>query len=298
MRFGVAVPVHGGLLEPEDVAAIIDDAERLGYWSAWFADHLAVPPDGGGPFAEPLAACAWGLGATRRLVFGTDVLVLPYRHPLQVAAAIATAARLARPPDRLVLGVGIGHLRAEFAALAVDYGRRGALTGDALALLRAARGGTVNQLTVMPATVPIWVGGASVAARRRAATLADGWHPLWPDPADYRRLRAELDEARADAGQEGPFTWSYSCPFTSLGPPVRSDARGAAPSPPWYAPPFPVAEGGRLRFTGGLDELAEDVAALAEAGVEHVVLRFVAAARRGGLTAVREQLEALAPLIP
>src|SRR5579871_4111752 len=99
MRFGVAVPVHGGLLEPEDVATVVADAERLGYWSVWFADHLAVPPDGGGPFAEPLAACAWGLGATERLVFGTDILVLPYRHPLQVAAAVATAVRLAHPPD-------------------------------------------------------------------------------------------------------------------------------------------------------------------------------------------------------
>lgn len=294
MRFGVAVPVHGGLLEPEEVATVLEDAERLGYWSAWFADHLAVPADGGGPFAEPLTACAWGLGATRRLVFGTDVLVLPYRHPLQVAAAIATATRLAHPAGRLVLGVGIGHLQAEFSALAVAYERRGALTDDAMALLRAARTGTVAGLTLAKAEVPIWVGGASAAARRRAATLADGWHPLWPDPAEYRRLRAGIEVARAAAGQEGPFTWSYSCPFTTLGRAVAAD--GASPAP-WYAPPFPVAGDGRLRFTGALDQLAEDFAALADAGVDHVVLRFVAPARQGGLAAVREQLEALAPLV-
>jgi len=296
MRLGVAVPVHGGLLEPEDVAVVLEDAERLGYWSAWFADHLAVPPDGGGPFAEPLAACAWGLGATRRLVFGTDILVLPYRHPLQVAAAVATAARLAHPPDRLVLGVGVGHLRAEFAALGVPYERRGALTGDALAILRAARTGTVDGLTLVGATVPVWVGGASAAARRRAATLADGWHPLWPEPAEYRRLRTGIEELRATAGETGPFTWSYSLPFTTVGAAVRGDGP-ASPPAPWYAPPFPVAADGRLRFTGGLDQLAEDFSDLADAGVEHVVLRFVAVARRGGLSAVREQLEALAPLL-
>src|SRR5947209_14769638 len=143
MRFGVAIPAHGGLLHPEDVEQVVRLTERLGYWSAWFADHLAVPPDGGGPFLEPLAACAWGIGLTERLVFGTDVLVLPYRHPLHVAAAVATASRLARRPGRLVLGVGPGHLEAEFGALGVDYGDRGPLTDRALAQIRAARTGEV-----------------------------------------------------------------------------------------------------------------------------------------------------------
>jgi hypothetical protein len=74
----------------------------------------------------------------------------------------------------------------------------------------------------------------------------------------------------------------------------RADDRAPAP---WYAPPFPVTEDGRLRFTGNLDQLGEDFAALATAGVEHVVLRFTAAARRGGADAVAEQLSALAPLV-
>ena len=123
MKFGFAIPAYGAGADRAVVADLIAAGEELGYDSAWLPDHVAVPDYAAAvnlspPFLEPLAACAWGLGATRRLRFGTDVLVAPYRHPLVVAAMSGTLGRLAG--DRLILGVGIGYLRGEFEVLGAE----------------------------------------------------------------------------------------------------------------------------------------------------------------------------------
>ncbi len=113
--------------------------EELGFDSAWWPDHIAVPDYAAAvnlqtPFLEPLAACAWALGRTTLACrVGTDVLVAPYRHPLAVAAMIGTMGALAG--DRLVLGVGIGYLRGEFDVLGADYDARAATTEDFLRTL-------------------------------------------------------------------------------------------------------------------------------------------------------------------
>ena len=136
MKFGFAIPAYGAGASGAAVAELIAAGEELGFDSAWLPDHVAVPDYAAAvnlspPFLEPLATCAWGLGATRRLRFGTDVLVAPYRHPLVVAAMAGTLGRLAG--DRLILGVGIGYLRGEFEVLGAelrrprgDHGRVGA----------------------------------------------------------------------------------------------------------------------------------------------------------------------------
>ena len=135
MKFGFAVPAYGKAVDG-GIAELIDAGEELGFDSAWWPDHIAVPDYAAAvnlqtPFLEPLAACAWALGRTTRLRFGTDVLVAPYRHPLAVAAMIGTMGALAG--DRLVLGVGIGYLRGEFDVLGADYDARAATTEDFLA---------------------------------------------------------------------------------------------------------------------------------------------------------------------
>ena len=95
MRFGVAIPAYGQSADGAVVRDLIAAAETLGFESAWWPDHIAVPDYAttvnlSPPFLEPLAACGWGLGATARLRFGTDVLVAPYRNPLLVAAMVGT----------------------------------------------------------------------------------------------------------------------------------------------------------------------------------------------------------------
>src|SRR4051812_23224944 len=162
------------------------------------SDHVVITPDVAeqypAPFYEPFTTLSWLAGVTERVRLGTTVLIVPYRHPLLVARMAANLQRLSG--GRLVLGVGVGWARQEFAALGVPFERRGRLTDEALATVRAA---WADEADYAGPPVPIWVGGHSAAALRRAVRYGDGWHPLrfrpgWlPGAAD--RLRALAEEA-------------------------------------------------------------------------------------------------------
>lgn len=281
MRFGAAIAAYGrgadGGAFREQVAAL----EDLGFESAWLPDHIAIPDYATAvnlqpPFLEPLAAMGWGLGATTRLRFGTDVLVAPYRNPLMVASMLGTMGRLAG--DRIVLGVGVGYLRGEFDVLGLGtYDQRGAVTDAFLDAVRRVPDG--YHVPTAPTPAPVWVGGNAATARRRAALLGDGWHPLWVPDTTYREARAEIEVLRAEHGLLGPFTFSFSCGMTAL---LDADP-GQWPAPPERAPlgsefryaPAPwVAPDGRPRLVGTPDQVVADLKLLEAAGVEHVVLRF------------------------
>jgi alkanesulfonate monooxygenase SsuD/methylene tetrahydromethanopterin reductase-like flavin-dependent oxidoreductase (luciferase family) len=281
LHFGVAMRSYGDGATGPAAAEFVAAAEELGFDSVWFADHIAVPDYAvavnlSPPFLEPLAACAWALGRTERLRFGTDVLVAPYRHPLQVAAVAGTLGRLAG--DRLVLGVGVGYLRGEFDALGVGpYEDRGRLTDEFLKTLRSPGEGL--HVVDAPSPVPVWVGGNGAAARRRAAILGDGWHPLWMPDDRYAAARAEILGLRAAAGLDGPFTFSFSCGRTRI---LDRDP-GDWPAPPArapegsefrYAPAAWTAPDNRPRLVGVPDRFIADLRLLEAAGVDHVMLRF------------------------
>jgi probable F420-dependent oxidoreductase len=295
MEFGFAVPSIGPFTDPAALGDIVDAGEELGYADVWFGDHVVVPA-----YATELTDPAWldpvvvsclGLGRTSRIRFGTDVLVAPYRHPALVAKMVATAHHLTG--GRLILATGIGYLRGEFDILGVDHRARGSITDEHLEILALLWGGdgpvrydgthfrfADAVFGPRPATpIPLWVGGNAPAARRRAARLGNGWHPLFPTPEDYARGRAEIEAARG--GVAGPFTYSYSCGITTVldEHPGRYVAdtwasREGVPSDFGYAPPLPVTADGRLRFVGTPDHIAADVADYTAAGVEHITLRF------------------------
>ncbi len=280
MKFGFAVPAYGPNAQGPAIRDLLVAGDDLGFDSAWFPDHIAVPdyatPNVSPPFLEPMAACAWGLGLTSHLRMGTDVLVAPYRHPLLVAATIGTLGRLAE--DRLILGVGVGYLKGEFDVLgAAPYERRGEVTDE---FLRALRSSPEGYSVVSPLTpVPIWVGGNAARAQRRAALLGDGWHPLWMPDQVYAEARRGILEERARANVVGPFTFSYSCPATRLvaRPPAswgRRPARASRGSEFHYAPEAWVDGDDRPRFNGTADQLISDFRLLEEAGVDSVTLRF------------------------
>jgi alkanesulfonate monooxygenase SsuD/methylene tetrahydromethanopterin reductase-like flavin-dependent oxidoreductase (luciferase family) len=280
LRFGFAIPAYGSGVDGPALLDLVVAAEQLGYDSAWLPDHVAVPEYAAAvnltpPFLEPLAACAWGLGVTTRLRFGTDVLVTPYRHPLLVAAMIGTMSRLAG--DRLVLGVGIGYLRGEFEVLGADYEARAATTEEWIGALREPPEGFSVVQGASP--VPVWVGGNNPRALRRAALLGDGWHPLWLPAEDYASAREQILAIRRDAGIDAPFTFSFSAGFTRFAD-VPADgwpppaARAPVGSEFRYAPEAWIAPDGRPRLTGSPDDLIGDLRLLAEAGVDHVTLRF------------------------
>ncbi len=280
MKFGFAIPAYGAGADGAAVADLVSAGDELGFDSAWLPDHVAVPDYAAAvnlspPFLEPMAACAWGLGATSRLRFGTDVLVAPYRHPLVVAAMAGTLGRLAG--DRLVLGVGIGYLRGEFEVLGADYDDRAATTEEWVRAVRNPPDGF--SVVDAPTPVPIWIGGNSVRAVRRAALLGDGWHPLWLPSEDYAKRAAAhhgdpksgrhrrrlhlLVQRRVHAVRRpsrGRVAAAARTGAGRLGVPVR--ARGVD------------RPDGRPRLVGSPDDLIGDLALLAEAGVDHVTLRF------------------------
>jgi alkanesulfonate monooxygenase SsuD/methylene tetrahydromethanopterin reductase-like flavin-dependent oxidoreductase (luciferase family) len=280
VRFGIAVPAYGPGADGAALAELLAAADELGYDTAWWPDHIAVPDYATAvnlstPFLEPLAACAWGLGATRRLRFGTDVLVAPYRHPLLVAAMAGTLGRLAG--ERLILGVGIGYLRGEFEVLGIPYATRAAATEAWLRQVRQEPPGYSVVSSGSPP--PLLVGGNNPKAEERAARLGDGWHPLWMAPEDYRAARGRIEAARRDAGRRGPFVFSFSAGFTQLL--ERAPDRWPEPPPAAepgsefaYAPPAWVEADGRPGLVGTPDQLVGDLRALEEAGVEQIALRF------------------------
>jgi len=201
----VTAPSFGVAWSPDDVADIAL-AEDLGFASAWVGEHLVHPTV---PTVDALVTLA-NLGArTTRLQLGTGVLLLPLRHPVAVAKAAATVDALT--DGRLILGVGVGgEYPTEFEAVGVPVAERGQRTDEALAVLRrlwsdapAPSDGvfwrvpafTLTPRPVRPGGPPVWVGGRSPAAVRRAAAFGNGFMPLFVDPAGYGRRMTALTEA-------------------------------------------------------------------------------------------------------
>ena len=173
--------------------------EGLGFDLLMMSDHVVVTPDVAeqypAPFYEPFTTLAWLAGLTSRVQLGTTVLIAAYRHPLLVARMAANLNQLSG--GRLVLGVGVGWARQEFAALGAAFGQRGKVTDDFLLAIRAAWS---DEADYQAGRIPIWVGGNSDAGARRAVRLGDAWHPLgftmpW--------LREALPRMRAAAGELG-----------------------------------------------------------------------------------------------
>ncbi len=199
-RYSLGLPVdrvHAGteLVSGAAIGELASAYERLGFHAAYVTDHPA-PDDrwlaGGGHQAlEPTVALAAAAMVTRRIRLHTNVYVLPYRNPLLAAKALASVDVVSG--GRLTVGVAAGYLRPEFAALGASFEDRGALLDEALRVLPevwagagyegAGEGWTARSVTALPAPVqrpgpPIWVGGNSNAALRRAVTSAQGWSPF------------------------------------------------------------------------------------------------------------------------
>lgn len=212
MHFGMHVPQLGRKATAEAVTKAARQAEALGYDSIWVNDHLAIPADAPYPptpnFFEPLITLTWAAAATSTVALGTSVLVLPLRHPVHLAKELATLDLLSG--SRLILGAGVGWLEGEFDALGVPYADRGARTDDCIRTLRACWSedpvhyspdvvtSALTGVRTLPQpgrAIPIWIGGNSAPALRRAVTLGDGWHGVRLPPDELRpiveRLRGE-----------------------------------------------------------------------------------------------------------
>ncbi|MFC0553795.1 LLM class flavin-dependent oxidoreductase [Planotetraspora thailandica] len=250
MRIGVNVPNFGPGTDPGVLRAWAQTVEDLGYDLLMVSDHVAVTPDVAeqypAPFYEPFTTLAWLAGITSRVRLGTTVLIMPYRHPLLVARMAAGIDRISG--GRLVLGVGVGWARQEFEALGVPFERRGQLTDEHLRAVLAAWRNTDDYQT---GPIPIWVGGNSDAALRRAVRLGDAWHPLRFTPG---WLRGALDRLATIADEERR-------PPPALAPRIALRLAGS-----------PVTAPGRLMGEGTIDQILGDLEDVRVLGAETVLL--------------------------
>ena len=278
MNFGVWIPNCRHLATPDLIRGAAVRAEQLGYDSVWVSDHVVVPHANVVNFGEtifdPLVTLAVLAGATSRVRLGTTVLIVPYRNPVVTAKMISSLDALSG--GRVVFGIGAGWVAAESAALGVPFAERGAMTDEYLQAMQelwTARAptfaGTYTQfsgLVFEPKPVqkphpPIWVGGHSRAALRRTAQFGAAWHPINRPPAELPASRAEHARHCQASGRAVP-------PALTL----RNDIRIVRPGQSVPA----STHGGRV-LAGEPAALIDQIAELADCGVEHLVLEFLAA---------------------
>ena len=269
MKVGVNLINFGPGASPDSIKRWAQLTESLGYHLLMTSDHIGITPDVQGrypaPFYEPVPTLAWLAGITTTIEIGTTVLIVPYRSALEIAKAFANIDQFSG--GRVILGVGIGWAQEEFAGLGVEYKRRGAITNEYLEAIKllwtqdlaSYEGRYVSFKDVDTAPrplrsphIPIWVGGPSDAALRRAVRYGDAWHPIrmrmdWFKNTGIPRLQ----EIAAEEGR----------PVPALCPRVKLHVTGS-----------PMPEEERVVGEGTLDQIHRDMAELESIGCEYVLL--------------------------
>lgn len=236
MRFSLSLPTdrmdaREEFGTAEAVAEMAAGAERAGFDAVFVTEHPIPAVEwlaGGGHHAlDPFVALSFAAAATSTLRLHTNLCVVPYRNPFLLAKSVASLDSLSG--GRVIFGAGAGYLEGEFAALGVDYSRRNEIFDESLDVLkRVWRGETVamqgagfrapgnraQPLPVQQPHPPIWIGGNSKRAIRRAVEHADGWMPMFGPPrlaeavhsaavTGLDDLRERLDYAREHADAQG-----------------------------------------------------------------------------------------------
>ena len=214
MQLGIHLPHAGSQASPELIKRHARRAEDLGLSDVWVSEHIIVPRAQfrrSPLFYDPILTLTWVAAVTERVRLGTSVIVLPMRHPLPLAKELSTLHNLSG--GRLILGVGVGWLEPEFAALGVPFNERGRRMDEGIAMMRAVWSQDpvsfeakyiateIRDMTMLPQPVkpiPMWHGSRSEAAHRRTVRLGDGWHGSQVTPEQARpvieRLRRDRPE--------------------------------------------------------------------------------------------------------
>ncbi|CAM5443901.1 hypothetical protein SXANM310S_06679 [Streptomyces xanthochromogenes] len=256
---------------PEDLAEIARAADRSGFAYLASCDHVGVPRRLAGPMStiwyDPVATLSFLAGITDRVLLMSHVAVVGLRHPLVTAKQYATLDHLSG--GRLILGVGAGHVREEFEAVGADFERRGPVLDETIDALRAALGpeeypsfrgerfafeGLGQRPRPAQRQVPIWVGGSSPAAVRRAALRGDGWLPQGDPRSELPSQIVTLKALREQAGIVDPITVGAITEVLYVG------------EPGW--------DTGRRALTGKPEALAESLRAYRAMGVDQIQVRF------------------------
>ena len=268
MKFGVKLIHSGPGASPENIRRWAQFAEALGLHLLMTADHVALTPEVQerypAPYYEAFTNLAWLAGQTQKIKLGTSVIVVPYRDPIHLAHLTGNLDQLSG--GRLVLGVGVGWSETEFEAFRLPFRKRGAMTDDYLAALMTLWSGGVashegefvsfKEVEVAPRPAqdphpPIWVGGSSTPALRRAVRFGQAWHPIH---FQMEWLKSEaLPRLQEIAEQEGK-------PVPALSPRVYCRFTDS-----------PLPEDDRMVGEGTPDQVHRDLETLETLGAEYVV---------------------------
>ena len=286
MRVSLGLPVHrvdaaDEFVTGAAVAEISRAAEAAGFSAVFVTDHPAPPArwvrGGGHVTTDPLVTLGFAAAATSTLRLQTNLFVPAYRHPLVAAKAVATLDVLSG--GRVILGVGAGYLEPEFAAVDADFEHRNDVLDHALRTMVAAwSGDEVDGVATTPRPVqqpgpPVWIGGNSKRAIRRAVELGQGWVPM-PSPAaaashlrtpgleSLDDLSTRIDYLREQCSASGRDVSELDIAFMPSG--LDMFARAVPP-------------------TG---QVVDDVAALAALGITWATVTLAADTRRDLLAAI------------
>ena len=311
MQFGLSAPFRGPLATARNIRLIAEKAEQLGYGYLTVSDHIVVPnaiasaypysETGEFPWSaggdrdcmEQFTLLAWIAAVTSRIRLLTSVAVIPHRNPLFMAKSIATTDQLSG--GRVTLGCGAGWMREEFEALGLPpFEARGRVTNEYLEAMKIlwteddprydgefvefADIGAEPQPLQKPHP-PIWIGGESGPAIRRAVALGDAWYPFGSNPAfrmdrleTYRERVALLHRTAEAAGRDpAGIGLAYNCAFHN-----EQEQSGL--------------EGGRQSFTGQPEQRADDIRAFAEVGLQVMMVNVTS----NDLNAMLDRMEAFA----
>jgi len=292
MEYGFYLPNSGAGAEPDALADIAKLGDRLGFFCMVMPDHILQPnqinstypysltgdilaagQSGDGEWPEQITTLAYLAGVTERIRLVTSVMIIPYRNPILTAKMLSTLDMLSK--GRLILGAGVGWMEEEFELLdAPPFVERGAVTNEYLQAFIELwtkddpkfEGKYVNfsDITFLPKPVqkpypPIWIGGQSKPAIRRAAHIGDCWHPVGAIPAaplepeELAENLVLLHQYAEKAGRD-PATIQVS---------VKAPLYDAGDS-----------SGPRRRFSGSSDEVRQDIQTYSDVGVTHLIFDF------------------------
>ena len=290
MQFGVALPTHTTRYRENPVRHMLAEAaqaaESLGYASIWVNDHIIVPQSQAawGDIIEPLITLAFLIPLVPRIHLGTATLVLPQRNALIVAKQAAALDVLSE--GRFILGIGVGWLEEEFHFLNADFHRRGAITDEAIEVMRtvwrepvASFHGQfydVAEALCAPKPArggpPLWVAGNSPAAIQRAARGGDAWHPFWLGLDDFQAKVAMLRALCVD--RQLP-TIALNLAFR-----IAGDGRSA-----------------RAGVAATAEQVTAVLAQYRQAGLDHVICEFEASDGNDLLRQMQVMAEEVAPAL-
>jgi len=268
----------------EDLAGFSARAEAAGASALWACDHLFWQ----GPALECFTALTLAATATSRCALGSAVLQMPLRSAAVVAKTAGSLQSVSG--GRLILGLGVGEHEGEFDAAKADFKRRGAALDKGMSALRElwAPGDERYAQRPVPDRIPLWVGGSSPRARRRAARLGDGWIPLFLGPEELGAQYELLDADAEAAGRSAADVAQALMVFVSVGDRAEAQARGTS----WMSSLYGIAA---ERFSshlvaGDARECAGALQRFGQCGADHVALFMAADDPLDDFTAVAEAM--------